>query len=236
MAKLNWFLSLKNMAKSDETAKTLLDAINSAESDEVKTKAKAEAKEYVESFNESDVEPEPMPEPEHIEPVSEVPQAENELTVELDESEETGNRPEPQPPVDNALIARIRRRKQLAEEAVRKRQNQPITLKEQKEWAKERGRQVMERNRMMAERRAELRKLIEKQQEEARQNNAKNMVGLYTVLLREIKLRKRLQLICAEHKITRADLEKLKEVNPAGWAECVAERPWIEKELDMYIK
>ena len=37
------------MAKSDETAKQLLNSINSAESEELKEKAKMEAREYVES-------------------------------------------------------------------------------------------------------------------------------------------------------------------------------------------
>ena len=71
MAKLNWFLSLKNMAKSDATAKQLLDSINSAESEELKEKAKLEAREYIESFADSEpekpAEPEPVVEPEHIE-------------------------------------------------------------------------------------------------------------------------------------------------------------------------
>lgn len=232
MAKLNWFLTLKNMAKSDETAKELLDSINNAESEEKKEQAKSEAKEYVESFGGTD---EPS-EPEHIDPVSEVETAENELSVEIDVDEPTGDRPEPEAPVNSDLIERIRRRKKLAEEAVRKRQNQPITLSEQKEWAKEKGRQMMERNKLIAERRAELRKLIEKQQEEARKNNAKNMVGLLTILLRELKLNYRLEVICKNHGFTRKDLETLKENNKVGWAQCLVERPKLEIEMDKYIK
>lgn len=232
------------MAKSDETAKSLLDSINSAESEELKEKAKLEAKEYVESFNDTESEEHQEPqepvvtdsEPEHVDPVSEVETAENELTVEIDVEEPVGERPEPQPPVNSALIAKIRRRQKLAEENAKRRQNQPTTLKEQKEWAKERAAQLMERNKLMTERRAELRKLIEKQQEEARKNNQKNMMGLLTILLRELHLNIRLEVICKNHNITRQDLEKLKTNNPSGWAQCLAERPKLEKEMDMYIK
>ena len=243
MAKLNWFLTLKNMSKSDTTAKELLDEINNADSEESKAKAKETAKEYVESMAEP--EPETTTEPEHIETVSEIEVAEKELsepvqeelTVEIDTetTEETGARPEPHAPVNQALINRIRRRKEIAEANARKRMNQPITLSEQKEAARQRARELMERNARMIEQRKAMRERIQQQMAERAAHNEKNMVGLYTILLREIKLRKRLELICHDHKFTRADLEKLKEVNPSGWQECVKERPWLDKELEMYI-
>ncbi len=239
MAKLNWFLSLKNMAKSDATAKQLLESINSAESEELKEKAKLEAREYIESFADSEpekpAEPEPIVEPEHIEVESKVEQAEKELEVDLNSTEETGERPEPQPPVNNDLIARIRRRKQIAEENARKRRNQPITLSEQKEWAKQKGLEVIERNKRMAEMRAELRKKIEAQQAEARAHNEKNMLGLFTLLKRELQLNIRLEVICKNHNISRADLDKLKENNKAGWQELTQIRPTMEKAIDLYI-
>lgn len=249
MAKLNWFLTLKNMSKSDETAKTLLNSINNAESDELKEKAKMEAKEYVESFSEPEMPEESVSEqkieetivnvePEHIDTESEVKKTEKELTIEIDTESENKDeeRSEIKLPANSSVIERIRRRKQLAEEAVKKRQNQPTTLKEQKERAKERGRLQIERNRLMMERRAELRKKIEQQREEARKNNAKNMVGLLTILLRELKLNYRLEVICKNHGFTRKDIETLQENNPSGWAQCLAERPKLQKEMDMYIK
>lgn len=241
MAKLNWFLSLKNMAKSDATAKQLLDAINGAESEELKEKAKLEAKEYIESFADSEpepekpAEPEPVVETEHIETESAVEQVDKELEVDLDTPEETGDRAEVQLPPNADVIARIRRRKQLAEEAVRKRQNQPITLSEQKAWAKQKGLEVMERNKRMADMRAKLRAQIAAAQEEARKNNTKNMVGILTILLRELKLNIRLEVICKNHGFTRKDLDTLKQNNPSGWQQCIAARPKIEKEVELYI-
>lgn len=240
MAKLNWFLSLKNMAKSDATAKQLLDSINSAESEELKEKAKLEAREYIESFADSEpekpAEPEPVVEPEHIEVESQVEQAKKELEVDLDAPQETGERPEPQPPVNNDLIARIERRQKIAEENARKRRNQPVTLSERRAWAEEKAREIDVRNAMMAKMRAEIREQVTKTQELARQNNERNMIGLKVTLLRELKLRKRLELICRDNHISRADLEKLKQANPSGWQECLAERPKLEIEMDMYIK
>jgi type IV secretory pathway VirB10-like protein len=240
MAKLNWFLSLKNMAKSDETAKQLLESINSAESEELKEKAKLEAREYIESFADSEpekpAEPEPIVEPEHIEVESKVEQAKQELEVDLDTPEDTGERPELQPPVNADLVARIARRQKLAEENARKRRNQPVTLSERRAWAEEKAREIDARNAMMAKMRTEIREQVAKTQELARQNNERNMIGLKVTLLRELKLRKRLELICRDHHISRADLEKLKQVNPNGWQECLAERPKLEIEMDMYIK
>ena len=243
MAKLNWFLTLKNMSKSDPTAKELLDEINNAPSEEEKEKAKSTAKDYVESF------PEPLPEPEkgpeHGEPVSEVETAEKELepepdTVEIEidteTTEETGDRPEPIPSPNQALVEKIRRRQRIAEENMRKRRNQPLTLSDQKAAAIERGKEIIKRNAEMAERRKILHERIMKQQAEREANNTKNMVGLYTILLRELKLRKRLELICRDNKISKDDLEKLKVQNPKGWAECLAERPVLEQEMRMYIK
>lgn len=239
MAKLNWFLSLKNMAKSDATAKQLLDSINSAESEELKEKAKLEAREYIESFADSEpekpVEPELVVEPEHIEVESQVEQAKKELEVDLDTPEDTGERPEPQPPVNNDLIARIQRRQKLAEENAQKRRNQPITLSERRAWAEEKARELDIRNANMAKMRAEIKEKVAKAQAEARAHNEKNMVGLFTLLKRELQLNIRLEVICEKHHITRADLDKLKENNKAGWEELLKIRPTMEKAIDLYI-
>jgi hypothetical protein len=239
MAKLNWFLSLKNMAKSDETAKQLLESINSAESEELKEKAKLEAREYIESFADSEpekpAEPEPIVEPEHVEVESKVEQAKQELEVDLDTPEDTGERPEPQPPVNSDLIARIERRQKIAEENARKRRNQPITLKEQKEWSMQKAREIDERNKRMAEMRAQIKAQVKKAQEDAKAHNERNMVGLYTILKRELQLNIRLEVICEKYKVTRADLDKLKTNNPSGWEELLQIRPTMEKAIDLYI-
>lgn len=239
MAKLNWFLSLKNMAKSDATAKQLLDSINSAESEELKEKAKLEAMEYIESFADSEpekpAEPEPVVELEHIEVESQVEQAKKEPEIDLDTPEDTGERPEPQPPVNNDLIARIERRQKIAEENARKRRNQPITLKEQKEWSMQKAREIDERNKMMMEMRARIKEQVKQAQAEAKAHNEKNMVGLFTILKRELQLNIRVEIICQKHHITRADLDKLKENNKAGWEELLQIRPKLEKAIDLYI-
>ena len=239
MAKLNWFLSLKNMAKSDATAKQLLDFINSAESEELKEKAKLEAREYIESFSDSEpekpVEPELVVEPEHIEVESQVEQAKKELEVDLDAPQDTGERPEPQPPINNDLIARIERRQKIAEENARKRRNQPITLKEQKEWSMQKAREIDERNKMMMEMRARIKEQVKQAQAEAKAHNEKNLVGLFTILKRELQLNIRVEIICQKHHITRADLDKLKENNKAGWEELLQIRPKLEKAIDLYI-
>lgn len=239
MAKLNWFLSLKNMAKSDATAKQLLESINSAESEELKEKAKLEAREYIESFADSEpekpAEPEPMAEQEHIEVESKVEQAEKELEVDLDTPQDTGERPELQPPVNNELAERIARRQKLAEENAQKRRNQPITLSERRAWAEAKAREIDARNAMMAKMRAEIKQQVAKTQAEARANNEKNMLGLYTILKRELQLNIRLEVICKNHNISRADLDKLKTNNPAGWQELTQIRSTLEKAIDLYI-
>jgi hypothetical protein len=227
------------MAKSDETAKQLLESINSAESEELKEKAKLEAREYIESFADSEpekpAEPEPIVEPEHIEVESKVEQAKQELEVDLDTPEDTGERPELQPPVNNDLIARIERRQKIAEENARKRRNQPITLKEQKEWSMQKAREIDERNKRMAEMRAQIKAQVKKAQEDAKAHNERNMVGLYTILKRELQLNIRLEVICEKYKVTRADLDKLKTNNPSGWEELLQIRPTMEKAIDLYI-
>ena len=239
MAKLNWFLTLKNMSKTDPTAKELLNGINNAETPELKEQAKSVAKEYVESF------PEQLPEPEHIETVSEVEIAEKELEpesksveieIDTETTEETGARPEPRPAMDMGLVERIRRRQQIAEENMRKRRNQPVTLREQKEAAIEKGKEVMKRNAEMAERRKALHEKIMAQQAERKAQDAKNYVGLLTILLRELHLNTSLEIICKNYNITRKDLETLKASNPVGWAKCLMEREVLEKEMEMYIK
>lgn len=239
MAKLNWFLSLKNMAKSDATAKQLLESINSAESEELKEKAKLEAREYIESFADSEpekpAEPEPIVEPEHVEVESKVEQAKQELEVDLDTPEDTGERPEPQPPVNSDLIARIERRQKIAEENARKRRNQPVTLKEQKEWSMQKAREIDERNERMRLMREQIKAQVKKAQEDAKAHNERNMVGLYTILKRELQLNIRLEVICEKYKVTRADLDKLKTNNPSGWEELLKIRPTMEKAIDLYI-
>lgn len=237
MKQLNWFLQLKNMSKTDETAKSLLEAVQNA-TDDTKEQAKAEAKAYVESF--------------HIEPESEVEIAEQELSetpaeeitatetpeieIETETPDETGDRPEPVVPVDEKLVEKIRKRQKIAEENAIKRRNQPITLKEQKAAAIEKGKEVIKRNTEMAERRKALRAQIETQIEERRKQDAKNMVGVQAILLRELKLNKRLEWICKEHNITRKDLETLKANNEYGWAQCLIARPKLNKELELFIR
>lgn len=227
------------MAKSDATAKQLLESINSAESDELKEKAKLEAREYIESFADSEpekpAEPEPMAEQEHIEVESKVEQAEKELEVDLDTPQDTGERPELQPPVNNELAERIARRQKLAEENAQKRRNQPITLSERRAWAEAKAREIDARNAMMAKMRAEIKQQVAKTQAEARANNEKNMLGLYTILKRELQLNIRLEVICKNHNISRADLDKLKTNNPAGWHELTQIRSTLEKAIDLYI-
>lgn len=148
-------------------------------------------------------------------------------------AEETGERVEANAPVDDKLVEKIRRRQKMAEENAQKRRNQPITLKEQKAAAIERGKEVMKRNAEMAERRKKLHEMIEKQQAENAKNNAKNMVGLLTVLLRELELNKRLEIICQKNGYTKDDLLKLKENNPSGWEKCLIARPRLDKELEL---
>ena len=134
------------------------------------------------------------------------------------------------------MIARIERRQKIAEENARKRRNQPITLKEQKEWSMQKAREIDERNKMMAEMRKKIKEQVAQAQAEAKAHNEKNMVGLFTLLKRELQLNIRLEVICEKYKITRADLDKLKANNPSGWEELLKIRPTMELAIDMYIK
>lgn len=231
MAKLNWFLRLKNLASSDPVAKDLWDAIKNADSPEKEQDAKDAAKAYVESLPDS-VEDEPTPQPE---PETPVVSDDGEMEIETETDEPVGDRPEATPAL-SPLAAKIARRQKLTEEAIAKRRNQPITLTEQKKAAIEKGKEVMKRNAEKLAQRKALHEMIMKQMAERKAQDAKNMVGVHHTLLRELKLRKRLELICKENHITRADLEKMKKNNPAGWQECLAERPKLEIEMEMYIK
>lgn len=78
--------------------------------------------------------------------------------------------------------------------------------------------------------------MIERQMAERQANDVKNMSGVLSILLRELNLRKRLEVICKEHNISRKDLEKLRENNKAGWEQCKQIRPVIDAEMDLYIK
>lgn len=227
MAKLNWFLRLKNMASTDPAAKDLLDSINNAETDQAKESAKEAAKAYVESVSDEPV----VEEPKEEEPVVQ----DGEIVIETETDEPKGERPEPMP-APSALAQKIARRQQMTEEAIAKRRNQPITLSEQKKAAIEKGRELMKRNAETIERRKALHEMIEKQMAERRANDVKNMSGVLSILLRELNLRKRLEIICRDHHITRKDLEQLRTNNPRGWEQCKAIRPVIDAELDLYIK
>ena len=50
MAKLNWFLTLRNLAKTDETAAQLMTQLKTAESDDDKERAKQQAQEYLQTL------------------------------------------------------------------------------------------------------------------------------------------------------------------------------------------
>lgn len=67
---LNWFLTLRNLAKTDETAKELFEQLQKAETDEEKDIAKANAKAYVEEKSKDNT-PQPEEAPAEIEPVVE---------------------------------------------------------------------------------------------------------------------------------------------------------------------
>ena len=227
MAKLNWFLRLKNMASSDPVAKDLLDSINNAESDQAKESAKEAAKTYAESISD---------EPAVDTPAEEEPVVQDgEIVIETDTDEPTGERPEPMP-APSALAQKIARRQKMTEEAIAKRRNQPITLSEQKKAAIEKGKELMKRNAETIERRKALHEMIERQMAERQANDVKNMSGVLSILLRELNLRKRLEVICRDHHITRKDLEQLRENNKAGWEQCKQIRPVLDAEMDLYIK
>lgn len=227
MAKLNWFLRLKNMASTDPAAKDLLDSINNAETDEAKESAKEAAKAYVESISDEPV----VEEPKEEEPVVQ----DGEIVIETETDEPTGERPEPIP-APSPLAQKIARRQKMTEEAIAKRRNQPITLSEQKKAAIEKGKEVMKRNEERVAQRKALHEMIERQMAERQANDVKNMSGVLSILLRELNLRKRLEVICKENNITRKDLEKLRENNKAGWEQCKQIRPVLDAEMDLYIK
>lgn len=227
MAKLNWFLRLKNIASSDPVAKDLLDSINNAETDQAKESAKEAAKTYVESISD---------EPAVDTPAEEEPVVQDgEIVIETETDEPKGKRPEPRPE-PSPLAQKILRRQQLTEEAIAKRRNQPITLSEQKKAAIEKGKEVMKRNEERVAQRKALHEMIERQMAERQANDVKNMSGVLSILLRELNLRKRLEVISKEYNITKKDFDMLKQNNKAGWEECKKIRPWIEAELDLYIK
>ena len=227
MAKLNWFLRLKNLASSDPVAKDLLDSINNAETDEAKESAKEAAKTYVESISD---------EPAVDTPAEEEPIVQDgEIVIETETDEPKGERPEPKPQ-PSPLAQKILRRQQLTEEAIAKRRNQPITLSEQKKAAIEKGKEIAKRNAETIERRKALHEMIERQMAERQAQDVKNMSGMLSILLRELNLRKWLEIICRDHNITRQDLERLRKNNKAGWEQCKAIRPVIDAEMDLYIK
>lgn len=239
MAKLNWFLRLKNMASTDPAAKDLLDSINNAETDEAKESAKEAAKAYVESISDepalADIKDEtPAPDAE-ITPETPIVSDNGEMEIETETDEPTGERPEPTP-TPSPLAQKIARRQKMTEEAIAKRRNQPITLSEQKKAAIEKGKEVMKRNEERAAQRKALHEMIERQMAERRANDVKNMTGVLSILLRELNLRKRLEIICKENNITRKDLETLRKNNPSGWEQCKAIREVIDVEMDLYIK
>ena len=67
---LNWFLTLRNLSKTDETAKELFEQLQKAETDEEKDTAKANAKAYVEEKSKDNI-AQPEEAPAEIEPVDE---------------------------------------------------------------------------------------------------------------------------------------------------------------------
>lgn len=228
MAKLNWFLRLKNLASSDPVAKDLWDAIKNADSPEKEQDAKDAAKAYVESLPDP-VEDEPAPQPE---PETPVVSDDGEMEIETETDEPVGDRPEATPAL-SPLAAKIARRQKLTEEAIAKRRNQPITLTEQKKAAIEKGKEVMKRNAERAIQRKALHDMIMKQMAERKANDTKNMVGVLTILKRELALNIRLAVIMEKHNISLKDIQTLKENNKSGWAECLNIRPKLDKELDL---
>lgn len=229
MAKLNWFLRLKNLASSDPVAKDLWDAIKNADSPEKEQDAKDAAKAYVESLPDP-VEDEPTPQPE---PETPVVSDDGEMEIETETDEPVGDRPEATPAL-SPLAAKIARRQKLTEEAIAKRRNQPITLTEQKKAAIEKGKEVMKRNAERAVQRKALHDMIMKQMAERKARDVKNMTGILSQVLQELKLNIRLEVICQRHNITHQDLEKLRANNPAGWEQCKELRPKIDREMELF--
>lgn len=229
MAKLNWFLRLKNLASSDPVAKDLWDAIKNADSPEKEQDAKDAAKAYVESLPDpAENEPTPQPEPE-----TPVVSDDGEMEIETESDEPVGDRPETTPAL-SPLAAKIARRQKLTEEAIAKRRNQPITLTEQKKAAIEKGKEVMKRNAEKLAQRKALHEMIMKQMAERKARDVKNMTGILSQVLQELKLNIRLEVICQRHNITHQDLEKLRENNPAGWEQCKELRPKIDREMELF--
>lgn len=229
MAKLNWFLRLKNLASSDPVAKDLWDAIKNADSPEKEQDAKDAAKAYVESLPDpAEDEPTPQPEPE-----TPVVSDDGEMEIETETDEPVGDRPETTPAL-SPLAAKIARRQKLTEEAIAKRRNQPITLTEQKKAAIEKGKEVMKRNAEKLAQRKALHEMIMKQMAERKAQDAKNMTGILSQVLQELKLNIRLEVICQRHNITHQDLEKLRANNPAGWEQCKELRPKIDREMELF--
>lgn len=231
MAKLNWFLRLKNLASSDPVAKDLWDAIKNADSPEKEQDAKDAAKAYVESLPDP-VEDEPTPQPE---PETPVVSDDGEMEIETESDEPVGERPEATPAL-SPLAAKIARRQKLTEEAIAKRRNQPITLTEQKKAAIEKGKEVMKRNAEKLAQRKALHEMIMKQMAERKAQDTKNMVGVLTILKRELALNIRLAVIMEKHNISLKDIQTLKENNKSGWQECLNIRGKLDKELDLLIK
>ena len=124
----------------------------------------------------------------------------------------------------------------MTEEAIAKRRNQPITLSEQKKAAIEKGKEAMKRNEERVAQRKALHEMIERQMAERQANDVKKWSGVLSILLRELNLRKRLEIICRDHHITRKDLETLRKNNPSGWEQCKQIRPVLDAEMDLYIK
>lgn len=228
MAKLNWFLRLKNLASSDPVAKDLWDAIKNADSPEKEQDAKDAAKAYVESLPDP-VENEPTPQPE---PEAPVVSDDGEMEIETETDEPVGDRPEATPAL-SPLAAKIARRQKLTEEAIAKRRNQPITLTEQKKAAIEKGKEVMKRNAEKLAQRKALHEMIMKQMAERKAQDTKNMVGVLTILKRELALNIRLAVIMEKHNISLKDIKTLKENNKSGWQECLNIRGKLDKELDL---
>ena len=226
MAKLNWFLRLKNLASSDPVAKDLWDAIKNADSPEKEQDAKDAAKAYVESLPDP-VEDEPTPQPE---PETPVVSDDGEMEIETESDEPVGDRPETTPAL-SPLAAKIARRQKLTEEAIAKRRNQPITLTEQKKAAIEKGKEVMKRNAEKLAQRKALHEMIMKQMAERKAQDTKNMVGVLGILKRELTLNIRLAVIMEKHNISLKDIQTLKKNNKAGWEECLNIRGKLDKEL-----
>ena len=233
MAKLNWFLRLKNLASSDPVANDLWDAIKNADSPEKGQDAKDAAKAYVESLPEpapTEIKDEiPAPDAE-IAPETPVVSDDGEMEIETETDEPVGDRPEATPAL-SPLAAKIARRQKLTEEAIAKRRNQPITLTEQKKAAIEKGKEVMKRNAEKLAQRKALHDMIMKQMAKRKAQDAKNMVGVLGILKRELTLNIRLAVIMEKHNIALKDIQTLKENNKSGWQECLNIRGKLDKEL-----